>query len=342
MGALMKRLLYKLSSRNAWATCLLLAALGVVGFAAAAIFLVTQPMRPPEQAIPAPARADALRLRSHVMKLAGEFGPRDAAHPRNLDRVAGYIRDQLERTGGKVTEQPFGVDGRVYRNVCALYGPAGTNRIVVGAHYDTAGNRPGADDNASGVAGLLELAPLLRRTALPLQVELLAYTLEEPPYFRTDSMGSYRHARALKRAGVSVRLMISLEMIGYFSDHPDSQSFPLEMLGWLYPRQGNFIAVVGTFEQWRAVRRVKQAMLDSSPLPVCSINAPATVPGVDFSDHRSYWKGGYPAVMVTDTAFYRNRNYHTAGDTPDTLDYVRMAQVVDGVYAAAVAEASRQ
>jgi len=128
-----------------------------------------------------------------------------------------------------------------------------------------------------------------------------------------------------------------LEMIGYFTDTPHSQSFPLSLFAAFYPSQGDFIAVVGKLDQISAVRRVKQAMRGASPLPVYSINAPTVVPGIDFSDHRSYWQAGYQAVMITDTAFYRNPHYHTRQDTPDTLDYRRMAMVVQGVYAAVIA-----
>jgi hypothetical protein len=127
--------------------------------------------------------------------------------------------------------------------------------------------------------------------------------------------------------------MISLEMIGYFDGQPGSQAYPAPGLSLLYPTRGNFIAVVGRIQDWAATRRVKAAMRGASGLPVHSINAPALIPGVDFSDHSSYWDEGFTAVMITDTAFYRNPNYHQAGDTVDTLDYVRMAQVVQGIFA---------
>ena len=198
---------------------------------------------------------------------------------------------------------------------------------------------PGADDNASGVAGLIELAYLLGKTSLPVRVELVAFTLEEPPFFRTPFMGSAIHAASLKKQGVKVRIMFALEMIGFFSDASHSQGFPLSILRLFYPSQGNFIAVVGKLGQGSVVRRVKQAMRGPSLLPVYSINAPRFVPGIDFSDHLNYWEAGYEAVMITDTAFYRNQGYHTLQDTPDTLDYERMAMVVQGVYAAILASA---
>jgi Peptidase family M28 len=145
-------------------------------------------------------------------------------------------------------------------------------------------------------------------------------------------MGSCWHARS----GRAVQLMISLEMIGYFSDAEDSQAYPVPGLGWLYPTKGDFIAIVSRLHDWAETRRLKAAMLGASDLPVRSINTLPIVPGVDFSDHLCYWEQGMPAVMVTDTAFNRNPAYHGAGDTFDRLDYRRMAKVVQGVYAYAV------
>ncbi len=155
-------------------------------------------------------------------------------------------------------------------------------------------------------------------------------------------MGSAIRAASLREQGVRVRLMVSLEMIGFFSDAPRSQSFPIFPLRLFYPSEGNFIAVVGNLGQGAAVRRVKGAIRDATPLPVYSFNAPGFMPGVDLSDHLNYWKAGYPAVMLTDTAFYRNPAYHTAEDTPDTLDYEQMARVVQGVYAAVLALAREE
>lgn len=279
------------------------------------------------------AEADPSRLRRHVEALVAR-GPRDFGHADGLDRAAEYVAAALGAHAPEVTTQPVEVAGRTYRNVIARFGPDGPERIVVGAHYDTAGPLPGADDNASGVAGLLELARLLAAAPPSLCVELVAFTLEELPNFAGPEMGSAVHAAALAREGVKVRLMISLEMIGYFTDAKGSQEFPAPGLGLVYPTTGNFIAVVGKLGQQRAARRVRDAMRAATPLGVESINAPRSLPGVDLSDHRSYWDRGWPAVMITDTAFFRNPNYHGASDTPDTLDYARMAQVVTGVYAA--------
>lgn len=304
---------------------------GLALLAALPLYLVQPLVRVPRGG-PAPAVSPA-RLEAHVRALSA-VTPRDFQHPGNLDRAAAYVREELERAGGRVSYQEFQVNGATYRNVVADFGPDTRERVVVGAHYDAVGPHPAADDNASGVAGLIELAHLLGRGSLPVRVELVAYALEEPPFFRTPHMGSAVHAASLRRAGAEVKAMLSLEMIGYFSDAPGSQRFPLGLLRFLYPTEGSFIAVVGKVGQGSLVRRVKRAMRGSSPLPVHSLSAPRWVPGVDFSDHVNYWDAGYAAVMITDTAFYRNPHYHTADDTPDTLDYARMAQVVQGVHAA--------
>jgi Zn-dependent M28 family amino/carboxypeptidase len=278
--------------------------------------------------------AAADRLETHVRMLAETLAPRSADHPAGLDRVAAYIQGQFEEQVRRVEMQPYTVGSMTVRNVRALIGPETPARVVVGAHYDAAGPHPGADDNASGVAGLLELARLLDGTTLSTQVELVAYPLEEPPFFGTDRMGSAVHAAALKEQGVAVRAMLALEMIGYFSDAPRSQRFPLFLMRPFYPSTGNFIVVAGSLFQRSIVRTVREAMRAASPLPVESINAPTLLPGIGLSDHRNYWRVGYDAAMITDTAFYRNPNYHAATDTPDTLDYPRMAQVVDGVHGA--------
>jgi len=285
-------------------------------------------------------KATVCNLEAHVRALVS-FSPRDETHPESLDRTAAWIRRELQEAGGKVEDQAFEAKGAVYRNVLAHFGPATRERIVVGAHYDAAGPYPGADDNASGVAGLIELARLLGEVPPQIHVELVAFTLEEPPSFTTPAMGSAIHAASLKERGIPIRAMIALEMIGYFTDVPGSQEYPLSILKLFYPTRGNFIGVVGKLGQGALVRRIRNAMRRASPLPVHSISAPRWLPGVDFSDHRSYWAAGYDAVMITDTAFYRNPNYHAADDTQETLDYERMAMVVKGVYSAVMAEGGR-
>lgn len=277
------------------------------------------------------ARPDPKRIERRVRDLVEQFHPRDGAHPENMRRAAAWIADELGRTGAAVSDQEFPAAGARYVNVIAAFGPATEDVVAVGAHYDVAGEMPGADDNASGVGGLLELADLLRDAPLARRVELVAFANEEAPYFATAGMGSDVYARSLVAARRRVRGMICLEMLGCFTDAPDSQKLPFTVLKLLYPTRGNFIAVVGNLGGVGIVRRVKRAMREASELPVESINAPGVVPGIDLSDHSSFWRRGLPAVMITDTAFYRNPRYHTERDTPDTLDYGRLAESVAGV-----------
>jgi Zn-dependent M28 family amino/carboxypeptidase len=279
---------------------------------------------------------DPVRLRKHVEALAAISPSRAAPNPISLDRAKQYIVSELQAMGFRPHLQQVGEVA--FQNVIVRIGePTAREVVVVGAHYDVAGDdNPGADDNASGVAGLLELARALLAGPVPKTraIELVAYTLEEPPHFGTSAMGSVAHARDLKRRGISVHAMISLEMLGYFSDVPYSQSYPSLILHAFYPWQGNFIALVGRPADRELTRLLKRAMSARSAVPVYSINAPPILPGVDLSDHRSYWEQGWPAVMVTDTAFFRNSEYHQAGDTPDRLDYSKMSEVVRGVHAA--------
>jgi len=303
----------------------------VILVAACGCALVTQPGVKPIASTP-PA-ADPAALERHVRELAVTLHPRSYDQHANLERAADYVLQAFIATGGETDVQKYEVDGVLYRNVIVRFGPSKGALLVIGAHYDADGDTPGADDNASGVAGLLELARLLGVHPPPQPVEIVAYALEEVPYFRTASMGSYQHAQALVESGREVRLMIALEMIGFFRDSPGSQSLPVAALKPLYPDRGNFIAVVGRFGDFSAMRHVKALFRGATDLPVETINAPKYVTGVDFSDHASYWHFDLPAVMVTDTAFFRNHNYHAAGDTPESLDYARMAKVVSAVYA---------
>jgi Zn-dependent M28 family amino/carboxypeptidase len=236
-----------------------------------------------------------------------------------------------------------------FKNVIAHFGPVQGPVIVVGAHYDSHGDTqagaqdkrghtpgshtPGADDNASGVAGLIELAYLLGAKPQTRSIELVAYSTEEPPHFRTEHMGSRWHAKSIKESGRELQLMITLEMIGYFSDAQNSQHYPVPGMAHLYSSTGNFAAIVGKLSHFGVTRRVKALMTGATDLPIFSINATPAIRGIDFSDHMSYWHYDLPALMITDTSFMRNPNYHLAGDTAEKLDYQRMSKVVQGVFA---------
>lgn len=313
----------------------------------ATVAIVTQPFAIPQHSQSPDVSPE--RLQTHVKHLSVDLYPRSFDRFKNIRLAAAYVEQEFRAAGADVAIQDVVVQEATYRNVIGRFGPASGPLMVIGAHYDSHGDAsegsrhprgfspeshtPGADDNASGVAGLIELARLLTRNPPLRPVELVAYTLEEPPHFRTDDMGSVRHARALAKTMRPVELMLSLEMIGYFSDEVGSQNYPVPGMTLLYPAEGNFIALVGRVGDFQAMRKAKSLMSGATDLPVRSINAPSFIQGIDFSDHRSYWAEGFPALMVTDTAFYRNASYHEAGDTYDKLDYKRMAKVVQAVHA---------
>ena len=286
----------------------------------------------PEGFEPRPVSED--RLRRDVDRLCGEFLPRDFSSPHNLDRIAEWIAGELQDAGLDVREQPYVVDGTTFRNVIGTRqgSDATAASVIVGAHYDTAGPLPGADDNASSVAVLLELARTLpeqqpRRTQV-----FVAFSTEEPPYFSTRAMGSHHFAQEIKNKKVSVELMIALDCVGYFSDEPGSQLVPLTLLRRYYPSEGNFIGVVGDTGAGQWIKKVKRGMRSADALPVLSFRGPSAIPGIDWSDHYWFRRLGLPGVLVTDTAMMRNTNYHRSTDLPDTLDFGKMAGVVQGLH----------
>lgn len=279
--------------------------------------------------------ASAAKLEHHVQMLAEEL-PERSDDVGSLNVSAQYIFESFAEHG-MPEYQTFDVLGRTYKNVVLRLGPLNEAPIVVGAHYDTAGGLPGADDNASGVAGLLELARLMDGANPAVAVELVAYALEESPYFGTEHMGSHHHASLRHGSPQQPRLMISLEMIGYYRDESGSQSYPIPGMERLYSDRGNFIAVIGRLAEIPEVRTIKRAFAGAAYIPVHSLTFPPVVPGMDLSDHLSYWVHGVKAVMITDTAFNRNPYYHSEADRPHTLDFQKMAQVVNGVYAAILA-----
>ncbi len=275
-------------------------------------------------------------LENTVKVFAREIGSRGYMQTDALKKASGYIKSGLSSYGYAVSVQSYDVKDKTYENVFAeKEGEKTPDRVlVIGAHYDTVTGTPGADDNASGVAGLLELARLLANEPLGMTVQFVAFVLEEPPFSRSRHMGSYVYARNLNQKGTDVEGMICLESIGYFTDRPDSQFFPLAFLRFRYPTTGNFITFVSNLQSKGFLNRAKAAFKKGSDLPVESISTLSVVPGIDFSDHRSFWKFGYDAFMVTDTAFYRNPHYHGKGDTPEILDYERISEVVIGLKSA--------
>lgn len=316
----MKRL-FRSALRIATASVSLLL-LGVIGLRIA----ITQPT-PGSYPFQSGQRADPQILEQHVRFFTDTVFPRDYLHTDNLDHAAHYVSRAFQQVGAHVSEQPYSIDGREYRNIIARFGPPHGPVVVVGAHYDAYSELPGADDNASGAAGLLEAARLLASHTHETPVELVAYSTEEPPFFRSPDMGSAIHASSLRKSNRRIIAMIGLEMIGYFSE---VQPAPFAVLRLLYPATGDFIVVAGRWADRSLIKEVKKSMRGASALDVRSYCGPTDL-GSDLSDHRNYWGDRSHAVMVTDTAFIRNPNYHSKTDTPDTLDYSRMASVVDGV-----------
>ena len=277
----------------------------------------------------------AARLQQHVRHVASV--EHNTSKPKELEAAARYIEVTLAAEGYTVQRQQYTHDGQRVRNIEVSVantraGKSPERIFIVGAHYDSARGAPGANDNGSGTAAVLELARLLKRMrpSHGTEVKFVFFVNEEPPYFRGEGMGSWQHARELRRRSQPVEAALILETIGYYSNARDSQRYP-PGLAKLYPNAGNFIAFVGTLDSSALVRKTLASFKAASSFPAEGLAAPAFVEGVTFSDHWSYNQHGYPAIMITDTAFMRYPYYHTAQDTPDKLDYASMARVVEGL-----------
>ncbi len=283
----------------------------------------------------ATAQSDSLLIVKHLTALTKTEGYRNYQNTRLLDQTADYIFSVFQQYADTVYFQPYQAGGRTYRNVICRFGSESKKpRVVIGAHYDVCGNQEGADDNASGVVGLLEIARLLSGKKLAYPIEMVAYSLEEPPYFRTEHMGSYVHAHSLYEAGTPVYGMVVLEMIGYFDDRSKSQSYPVKAMKVAYGTKGNYILLAKKTGSGEFVKKFSKGFKDLATVDTHSLKAPSKLPGVDFSDHLNYWKFGYDALMVTNTAFYRNRNYHQTTDRMETLDIPKMMKVIDTTFQA--------
>ncbi len=273
------------------------------------------------------------RLERHVRKLAGDIGERNVWTAGTLDAAAAYLRGELATAGYAVAEQTFEANGQTVRNLEAeRKGTTASEEIViVGAHYDSVPGSPGADDNATGVAAVLEIAKSFASgPATAKTVRFVAFVNEEPPFFQTGEMGSRVCARRCRERNENVVAMLSLETIGYYADAEGSQKYPAPF-GWFFPNRGDFIGFVGNFGSRALVRRAIGSFRAAAAFPSEGVAAPAALKGIGWSDQWAFWQEGYPALMVTDTAPFRNPNYHTTGDTPDTIDYDRLARVTAGL-----------
>jgi len=278
-------------------------------------------------------RANPQRLRRTLAAIVGERSP--FSSPRHLTAVAGFIEKELETYGLIVESDYFSYRGKNFRNIVGRLSPHRAGSIVIlGAHFDSVQGTPGADDNASGVAVLLEAARLLARARVGSQVLFCAFNLEE-----LNMIGSGYFAKKLKSAGAKVAAMISLEMVGYTDSRPGSQKYPLGLKAF-YPERGNFIGVIGNWNSASLLRRFARQMRQVRGLPVETLSVPGNgglIPAVRLSDHSPFWDAGYPALMVTDTSFFRNPHYHGSTDTLETLNFDFMAKVCEGVIGAVLA-----
>ena len=277
------------------------------------------------------------RLQRHVWTLAAEIGERNVFRPAALDSARDYIAQEWRSAGLEPQLQTYLARGVESSNVeIVLPGERqGSQSIVVGAHYDSARGSPGADDNASAVAALLELGRVLAAAPRVRTLRLVAFVNEEPPFFIWGNMGSQVYARAARKRNEDIRVMLSLEMLGYYRDEPRTQHYP-PLFRWFYPNRGNFIGFVSNLRSRRELTRVYRAFRNNSDFPSERAAVPSWIPGIGWSDHSSFWRQGYPALMVTDTAFYRYPHYHTSEDTPDKIDYARLTVVTNGLAGALV------
>jgi Zn-dependent M28 family amino/carboxypeptidase len=274
------------------------------------------------------------RLRRQVQRLAGDIGERSQAKRAGAVRAAAYLQGELNLMGYTVATQEYDAHGERWRNLEAtLRGSVRADEIiVVGGHYDTVEGAPGADDNGSGVAAVLELARSLAGKPVARTIRFVFFGTEEQPSFPTSTMGSRQYADAARARGDRIVAMLSIESIGYYDSNPGSQRYPFP-LKLAYPDVGDFIAFVSNLRSGPLVRRAIATFRDAVPFPTQGASLPSWMPGVWWSDHWSFWRQGYRAIMITDTAPFRNPFYHTPQDTPDKLDYDRMARVVDGLEA---------
>jgi Zn-dependent M28 family amino/carboxypeptidase len=274
-------------------------------------------------------------LQAHVQTLSGDIGERNIWRPSALNDAARYIDDQWNRQGYDVKWLPYEISGVSYPNLeVTREGDARRREIlVVGAHYDSVMGSPGANDNASGVAALLEISRKFVAIEPAMTVRFVAFVNEEPPFFMSEQQGSMVYAKEARNRGDDIRLMACLETIGWYSDQPGSQHYP-PLFNLFYPDRANFIGMVSDFRSRSVMLRLAQAFRAHSDFPLQTVATFRFIPGVSWSDHRSFWRYSYRAVMITDTAPYRYPHYHTASDTPDKITYPELSRVTLGLLAA--------
>jgi hypothetical protein len=270
-------------------------------------------------------------LRADVQKLAGEIGERNMRHYPQLNAAADFIENSFSRAGLHPRRDSYELHGQACHNIEVEIPGTRPEVLLIGAHYDSVFGSPGANDNGSGVAATLALARRFAGRKPERTLRFVAFANEEPPYFLSGEMGSLVYAGRCKARGDKISAMISLETIGYFSDAPHSQAYPSPGLGIFYPKVGNFIGFVSNVHSRALLRRVIALFRRHAKIPSEGAALPAFIPGVSWSDQWSFWRHGYPGIMITDTAPFRYPYYHSANDTPDKLDYERFGLVVSGM-----------
>lgn len=310
--------------------------LGAIGMAARQEGGLTKPpgdsFRGPLPALSDEQRRLAPRLRTHVDKLAGEIGERNVWQIDALNRSADYIAAVLNDAGYEVRTQEYESRGQTVRNL-EVEVPGSTRKdqvVVIGAHYDSVRGCPAANDNGTGVAAVLEMASGMSDRKPARTVRFVFFVNEEPPFFQTAEMGSMVYAKSCRERGDDIVAMLSIETIGYYDDAPGSQKYP-DPIGRLYPDTANFIAFVSNPQSRPLMFDVVESFRRHAQFPSEGAAAPEFIPGIGWSDHWAFWRQGYNAVMVTDTAPFRYPHYHRETDTPDKLDFDRTARVVDGL-----------
>jgi Zn-dependent M28 family amino/carboxypeptidase len=287
----------------------------------------------PSVVVPASPEMKEMALYGHVKALSERIGPRSVYEYDRLNAARDYILSSLKTMGYQPETQTYTYDGRSFSNIVVTI--AGKKKpgevVLIGAHYDTYAGTPGADDNASGVAMLLELCRLIKNDGPDRTIKFVFFTLEEPPVFRTAFMGSTVYADKARKSGEKIVAMICLESLGYYHGEKGGQGFPLPLMSLFFTTTPDFVAVVGNLSSRELVHDVAATLRKTPGVAVETLSTFSFFPGVDFSDHRSFWKEGYPAVMITDTAFFRNPNYHTEQDTIETLDFQRMEALRQGL-----------
>lgn len=272
------------------------------------------------------------QLARHIEYLAGDIGERNTRLPDSLRRSVDYITTTWKEIGYDVEHQRFLSGDIECTNVMVTRNGSNPNKLIlVGAHYDTVPGCRGANDNATGVAALLEISRLFLGIWPEINVRFVAFANEEYPHFATETQGSIVYAKAAQARREQIALMISLECLGYFRHEARTQRYPW-LLHYLFPDRGDFLAFVSNFKNRRLLRDLVKAFQAGSDVPIRRIVAPRYVRGITQSDHRSFWTAGYPAVMITDTAYYRYPHYHSSSDTPDKICMVEFTDALTGIF----------